>query len=35
MAYDKIAVVHARLDNRIRYALNEVKTQRLENGQVL
>ena len=35
MAYDKIIVVHARLDNRIRYALNEAKTQRLENGQVL
>lgn len=35
MAYDKIIVVRARLDNRIRYALNETKTQRLENGQVL
>ena len=35
MAYDKIIVVRARLDNRIRYALNEAKTQRLENGQVL
>ena len=35
MAYDKIIVVRARLDNRIRYALNEDKTQRLENGQVL
>ena len=35
MAYDKIIVVHARLDNRIRYALNEAKTQLLENGQVL
>lgn len=35
MAYDKIIVVRARLDNRIRYALNESKTQRLENGQVL
>ncbi len=35
MAYDKIVVVHARLDNRINYALNETKTQRKENGQVL
>ena len=35
MAYDKIIAVRARLDNRIRYALNEAKTQRLENGQVL
>ena len=35
MAYDKIIVVRARLDNRIRYALNEAKTQRLENGHVL
>ena len=35
MAYDKIIVVRARLDNRIRYALNETKTQHLENGQVL
>lgn len=35
MAYDKIIVVRARLDNRIRYVLNEAKTQRLENGQVL
>ena len=35
MAYDKIVVVHARLDNRINYALNEAKTQRTENGQVL
>ena len=35
MAYDKIIVVRARLANRIRYALNEAKTQRLENGQVL
>ena len=35
MAYDKIVVVHARLDNRINYALNEDKTQRTENGQVL
>ena len=35
MAYDKIIVVRARMDNRIRYALNEAKTQRLENGQVL
>ena len=35
MAYDKIIVVRARLDNRIRYALNEAKSQRLENGQVL
>ena len=35
MAYDKIIVVRSRLDNRIRYALNEAKTQRLENGQVL
>ena len=35
MAYDKIIVVHARLDNRINYALNEAKTQRKENGQVL
>ena len=35
MAYDKIIVVRARLDNRIRYALNEAKTQRLENGKVL
>ena len=35
MAYDKIVVVHARLDNRINYALNEAKTQRKENGQVL
>ena len=35
MAYDKIIVVHARLDNRINYALNEAKTQRTENGQVL
>ena len=35
MAYDKIIVVRARLDNRIRYALNEAKTQRKENGQVL
>lgn len=32
MAYDKIIVVRARLDNRIRYALNEAKTQRKENG---
>ena len=35
MAYDKIIIVRARLDNRIRYALNEAKTQRTENGQVL
>ena len=35
MAYDKIVVIHARLDNRINYALNEAKTQRKENGQVL
>jgi len=35
MAYDKIIVVHSRLDNRINYALNEAKTQRKENGQVL
>ena len=35
MAYDKIIVVRARLDKRIRYALNEAKTQRKENGQVL
>ena len=35
MAYDKIIVVRARLDNRIRYALNETKTLHLENGQVL
>ena len=35
MAYDKIIVVHSRLDNRINYALNEAKTQRTENGQVL
>ena len=35
MAYDKIIVIRSRLDNRIRYALNEAKTQRLENGQVL
>ena len=35
MAYDKIIVVHSRLDNRINYALNEAKTQRTETGQVL
>ena len=35
MAYDKIIVVHARLDNRINYALNEAKTQRTETGQIL
>ena len=35
MAYDKIIVVHARLDNRIRYTLNEAKTQRTETGQIL
>lgn len=35
MAYDKIIVIHARLDNRINYALNEAKTQRAETGQVL
>ncbi|MBQ3406931.1 MAG: relaxase/mobilization nuclease domain-containing protein [Lachnospiraceae bacterium] len=35
MDYDKIIVVRARLDNRIRYALNETKTLHLENGQVL
>ena len=35
MAYDKIIVIHARLDNRINYALNEAKTQRTESGQVL
>ena len=35
MAYDKIIVIHARLDNRINYALNEAKTQRTETGQVL
>ena len=35
MAYDKIVVIHARLDNRINYALNAAKTQRRENGQVL
>ena len=35
MAYDKIIVIHARLDNRINYALNEAKTQRTKSGQVL
>ena len=35
MAYDKIIVIHARLDKRINYALNESKTQREENGQIL
>ena len=35
MAYDKIIVVHARMDKRINYALNEAKTQRQENGQLL
>lgn len=35
MAYDKIIVIHARLDKRINYALNESKTQRAENGQIL
>ena len=35
MAYDRIIVVHARMDNRINYALNESKTQKLENGQLL
>lgn len=35
MAYDKILVIHARLDKRINYALNESKTQRTENGQIL
>ena len=35
MAYDKILVIHARLDKRINYALNEAKTQRTENGQIL
>ena len=35
MAYDKIIVIHARLDKRINYALNEAKTMRQENGQIL
>ena len=35
MAYDKIIVIHARLDKRINYALNESKTGALENGQTL
>ena len=35
MAYDKILVIHARLDKRIIYALNEAKTLRTENGQIL
>lgn len=35
MAYDKIIVIHSRLDNRINYALNEAKTMRQENGQIL
>ena len=35
MAYDKIIVVHARMDKRINYALNESKTQRQENGLLL
>ena len=35
MAYDKILVIHARLDKRINYALNEAKTKRTENGQIL
>jgi len=35
MAYDKILVIHARLDKRINYALNEAKTLRTENGQIL
>ena len=35
MAYDKIIVIHARLDKRIDYALNEAKTMRQENGQIL
>lgn len=35
MAYDKIIVIHARLDKRINYALNESKTQRAENGRIL
>lgn len=35
MAYDRIIVVHARMDNRINYALNKSKTQKLENGQLL
>ena len=35
MAYEKIIVIHARLDKRIDYALNEAKTMRQENGQIL
>ncbi len=35
MAYDKILAIHARLDKRINYALNEAKTKRTENGQIL
>ena len=35
MAYDKILVIHARLDKRINYALNGAKTLRTENGQIL
>lgn len=35
MAYDKIIVIHARLDKRINYALNEAKTKRTETGQIL
>ena len=35
MAYDKILVIHARLDKRINYTLNEAKTLRTENGQIL
>lgn len=35
MAYDKIIVIHARLDKRINYVLNPEKTDRLDNGQVL
>ena len=30
MAYDRIIVVHARMDNRINYALNESKTQKMQ-----
>ena len=35
MAYDKILVIHARLDKRINYALIEAKTLRTENSQIL
>lgn len=35
MAYDKIIVIRSRLDKRINYALNESKTQRQENGNIL